>query len=143
MTLDQNIALTYFGNVLWKGSLVARLGLAMARYTCLFTVGIAFSNLQRVLNETLKSCHLDVIYDTGDYIMAREIPGRVSFPKLVTVEVLIDKTTATDEEVRMNFVIKNEELPLQVDNHCRQMFNLVSQAVSDNQHWRLIETVGG
>jgi hypothetical protein len=43
----------------------------------------------------------------------------------------------------MNFVIKNEELPLQVDNHCRQMYNQVSQAVSDNQHWKLIETVGG
>ena len=75
--------------------------------------------------------------------MARETPGRVSFPKLVTVEVLIDKTTATDKEVRMNFVIKNEELPLQIDNHCRQIFTQVSQAVTDNQHWQLIETVGG
>lgn len=115
----------------------------MARYTCLFTVGIAFNNFQRVLSETLKSCSLDIIYDTGDYIMARETPGRVSFPKLVTVEVLIDKTTATDKEVRMNFVIKNEELPLQVDNHCRQIFTQVSQAVTDNQHWQLIESVSG
>jgi hypothetical protein len=126
-----------------KDSLVARLGLTMARYTCLFTVAISVNNLPRVLNETLESCNLDVIYDTGDYMMAREVPGQVSFPKLVTVEVLIDKTTATDEEIRMNFVIKNEELPLQVDNHCRQMYNQVSQAVSDNQHWKLIETVGG
>lgn len=115
----------------------------MARYTCFFTVAIPVGNLQRVLNETLESCNLDIIYDTGDYMMAREVPGQVSFPKLVTVEVLIDKAIATDEEIRMNFVIKNEELPLQVDNHCRQMFNQVSQAVSDNQHWRLIETVGG
>jgi len=27
-------------------------------------------------------------------MMAREIPGQVSYTKLVTVEVLIDKTTA-------------------------------------------------
>lgn len=126
-----------------KDSFVARLGLTMARYTCSFIVAISVNNLPRVLNETLESCNLDIIYDTGDYMMAREVPGQVSFPKLVTVEVLIDKTTATDEEIRMNFVVKNEELPLQVDNHCRQMFNHVNQAVSKNQHWKLIETVGG
>jgi hypothetical protein len=115
----------------------------MARYTCLITVGISSNNLQPFLNETLKSCSMDIIYDTGDYVMARETPGRVSFPKLVTVEVFVDKTIVTEEEVRMNFVIKNEELPLQVDNHCRQVFTQVSQAISHNKHWRLIETVGG
>lgn len=75
--------------------------------------------------------------------MAREVPGNVSFAKLVTVEVLIDKTVVADQEIRMNFVIKNEELPLQVDNHCRQMFELVSRAVSESRHWQLIERVAG
>ncbi len=75
--------------------------------------------------------------------MAREIPGRVAFAKLVTVEVLIDKSTATAQEVRMNFVIKNEELPLQVDNHCRQMFDMVQEAVAENRHWQLVESVAG
>lgn len=100
-------------------------------------------HLQPLLNDTLKSCNLDVIYATEDYMMAREIPGKVAFPKLVTVEVLIDKTTATERETRMNFVIKNEELPLQLENHCRKMFDLVSQAMSENQDWNLIETVTG
>ncbi len=99
--------------------------------------------LQPLLNQTLKSCNLDVIYATDDYLMAREVPGNVAFPKLVTVEVLIDKTTATDKETRMNFVIKNEELPLQVENHCRKMFNLVNQTITDDQGWNLIETVTG
>lgn len=115
----------------------------MARYTCLFTVAAPISNLSRLLTDLLEACHLDIIYDTGDYMMARETPGRVAFPKLVTVEILIDKTIATDDEIRMNFVIKNEELPLQPDNHCRQMFNLVSEAVSRNRSWNLIETVAG
>ena len=75
--------------------------------------------------------------------MAREIPGRVAFAKLVTVEVLIDKSTATSQEVRMNFVIKNEELPLQVDNHCHQMFDMVQEAVAENRYWQLVETVPG
>ena len=75
--------------------------------------------------------------------MAREFPGRVAFAKLVTVEVLIDKSTATSQEVRMNFVIKNEELPLHLDNHCRQMFDMVQEAVAENRHWQLVESVAG
>ena len=115
----------------------------MARYTCSFTVAVSLDHLQHSLIEVLQSCNFDIIYDTGDYLMAREIPGRIAFAKLVTVEVLIDKSTATSQEVRMNFVIKNEELPLQVDNHCRQMFELVQQAVAANRHWQLVESVAG
>jgi hypothetical protein len=34
-------------------------------------------------------------------------------------------------------------LPLQVDNHCRQMFDLVQEAVAENKHWQLVESVIG
>ncbi|MDX2096595.1 MAG: hypothetical protein SFW36_02365 [Leptolyngbyaceae cyanobacterium bins.59] len=115
----------------------------MARYTCLFTVAVPLQNLQGFLAEVLQSCSLDIIYHTADYMMAREIPGRVSFAKLVTVEVLIDRTTASDSATRMSFVIKNEELPLQIDNHCRQMFQVVTRAVTESGHWNLIESVAG
>lgn len=115
----------------------------MARYTCSFIIAVSLDHLQQSLIEVLQSCNFDIIYDTGDYIMAREIPGRVAFAKLVTVEVLIDKSTATAQEVRMNFVIKNEELPLHLDNHCRQMFDLVQEAVAQNRHWQLVESVAG
>jgi hypothetical protein len=115
----------------------------MARYTCSFTVAVSLDHLQQSLIEVLQSCNFDIIYDTGDYLMAREIPGRVAFAKLVTVEVLIDKSTATAQEVRMNFVIKNEELPLHLDNHCRQMFDMVQEAVAENRHWQLVESIAG
>ena len=113
----------------------------MARYTCLFTVAAPTGGVKRSLGETLQACHLDIIYETADYLMAREIPGHVAFSKLVTVEVLFDKTVSGDREVRMNFVIKNEELPLQVDNHCRQMFERINQAIADSHQWKLIEAV--
>lgn len=113
----------------------------MARYTSLFTVAVSFDQLRRLLADILESCHFDVIYDTEDYLVARETPGRVSFAKLVTVEVLIDKFTATQPEVRMSFVVKNEELPLQSDNHCRQMFNQVNRAVAETRQWHLIESI--
>lgn len=114
----------------------------MARYTCSFIIAVPLEDLQPSLIEVLQSCNFDIIYDTGDYLMARESPGQVAFSKLVTVEVLIDRTTATDEEVRMNFVVKNEELPLQVDNHCRQMFDWVQEAITENGQWQLLERVG-
>lgn len=115
----------------------------MARYTCSFIIAVPLERLHPLLIEVLESCNLDIIYNTADYLMAREIPGKVSFAKLVTVEVLIDKSTATDDEVRMNLVIKNEELPLQVVNHCHQMFDMVHQAIAQNRHWHLVESVAG
>jgi len=112
----------------------------MARYTSLFTISVSLDSLQRMLSDLLESCNLDVIYDTGDYLMAREVPGQVAFAKLVTVEVLIDRFPEKEEEVRMNFVVKNEELPLKTDNHCRQIFNQVNRAIAENRQWHLIES---
>lgn len=73
--------------------------------------------------------------------MAREIPGQVSFAKLVTIEVLIDRTTATEREVRLNCVVKNEELPLQINNHCCKMFDVLKQAITETSHWQLVESL--
>jgi hypothetical protein len=115
----------------------------MARYTSLFTVAVSLDRLRQLLTDILESCNFNVIYDTDDYLVAREVPGRVSFAKLVTVEVLIDRFSASDAEVRMNFVVKNEELPLNTDNHCRRMFNLVNRAVAESHQWHLIESVAG
>ncbi len=113
----------------------------MARYTCLFTVAASIETLRTSVGEFLNSLGFDIIYQTEDYVMGREIPGKVAFFQLVVVEVLIDRTTATGQEVQMSFVIKNEELPLQINNHCRQVFDRFGKAVADNQNWRLIETI--
>lgn len=112
----------------------------MARYTSLFTVVVSFDRLRQMLTDILRSCRMDVIYSTEDYLVAREVPGHVTFAKLVTVEVLIDRFAAPETEVRMSFVVKNEELPLQSDNHCRTMFDRVNQAVLENRQWHLINS---
>lgn len=113
----------------------------MARYTGFFIVAVPMDRLRHSLIEILESCNLDIIYNTGDSLMARELPGQVSIPKLVTAEVLIEQNTSSDSEVRMNFVIKNEELPLKTNNHCRQMFELVTQSIMSNRNWRLLESM--
>jgi len=113
----------------------------MARYTCSFTVSLTMQNLHECLVNLFSQCNCDVIYDTADYIMARETPGKISFAKLVTVEGLIDKSRPVGDNVRINLVVKNEELPLQSNNHCFQMFDMVKKAIVDNYHWELVDLV--
>ncbi|MBO9997426.1 MAG: hypothetical protein J7641_00215 [Cyanobacteria bacterium SID2] len=115
----------------------------MARYTALFVVAAPVQHVRQALPDLLKACNFEPIYQTADYVMARETPGRVSYAKLVTVEVLIDVPIDNDREVRLNFVVKNEELPLQINNHCQEMFESVKTSVSDSQQWQLLETVAG
>lgn len=115
----------------------------MARYTCSFVVSVPIEHLQALLIELLQDCSLEIQHYTSDYIIASEIPGNVSFSQLVKVEVLIDKSSATETETRMSIVIKNEQLPLQVDNHCRQVFDFVCQEIKNSRNWHLIESLAG
>lgn len=115
----------------------------MARYTCSFVLSVSIDHLLPTLIDLLQSVGLNVQYHNADYIMAREFPGSVPFSKLVTVELFIDKTTATETETRMNLVTKNEELPLQLDNHCRQVFQYIKQEIEASRHWSLIESIAG
>lgn len=112
----------------------------MARYTSLFKVAVSFDRFRQLLTDILHSCSLDVIYASEDYLVAREVPGHVAYPKLVTVEVLIEQFPTREAEVKMSFVVKNEELPLRNNNHCRQIFNLINRAVAENRQWQLIES---
>lgn len=111
----------------------------MARYTSFYKSVAPSGDLKQFIFDMLRACDFDVIYDRDDYVFAREIPGGVDYAKLVTVEVLIDPPTAArkpdekDDAYHMNFVVKNEELPLRVDNHCRQKFNLVNETIQSNQ----------
>lgn len=111
----------------------------MARYTSLFTLETQAEHFSELLAEVLRNCSFDIIYDTGDYLMAREVPGEVVFGKLVTVEALIDRNVAHASEIRLKFVVKNEELPIHTKNHCRDMFDRVNQSVTDHRQWRTIE----
>ncbi|MEY3826801.1 MAG: hypothetical protein RLZZ148_1618, partial [Cyanobacteriota bacterium] len=113
----------------------------MARYICSYLVKVPLTELKPMLDEVLENCQFEVIYRTLDYIMGREIPGKVNFSKLVTVEVLIDSTTAREKEVQVNLVVKNDELPLQTNNHCSQIFERLQQILSEDHQWQLIAKV--
>jgi hypothetical protein len=113
----------------------------MSRYVCHFLVNLSPQSVRAPLKKLLENCQLETIYDLEDYIMAREIPGRVSFTKLVTAEVLINTTNATQNAVTLSFVVKNEELPLSTNNHCRQMFDLLRVALEQHADWQPINSL--
>lgn len=106
----------------------------MARYTNLFVSVLPIHNLRESLPNVLQDCGLHLVYQDGDYMMAKEPPGMVSYSQLATVEVLIGSTdeadlVAQDPSATVNLVVKNEELPLKTNNHCHRIFQLVNQAI--------------
>jgi hypothetical protein len=113
----------------------------MSRYVCHFLVHLSSQNVRPPLRKLLEACGMESVYEVQDYLMAREIPGRVAFARLVRVEVLIDVTNATQNTVRLSFVVKNEELPLQSNNHCRQVFDLLRYAIAHNYDWQPISSI--
>ena len=109
----------------------------MARYTYLFTITDSFENFRHSLTKILRSCDFDVIYDSGDYLMAREIIGDVSFSKLVIAEILVNTSSdagdMTNPTTFLSLIVKNEELPLYIDNHCQQKFALLKQKIKQEE----------
>ena len=113
----------------------------MSRYVSCYLVTTSLEDFPSLVEGIFKACHFDVIYQRIEYILAREIPGQVSFSKLVTVEVLVDCTKATNTQVQVDLVVKNDELHLQVNNHCRQLFNKITDAIAESPQWHLLESV--
>ena len=113
----------------------------MARYTSSYLVTVSLNEVPPLLEQVLEACGFNLVYQAVDYLMAKEIPGRVSYSKLVTLEVLIDSTKAKVNEVPVTWVVKNDELPLQTNNHCRQRFEDIQEAISKNKQWSLVASV--
>jgi hypothetical protein len=114
--------------------------LSMARYTHDLTVAVPLSQFYEQVKEVLKACNFEVLYFKEDFVVAREVPGNVPFSRLVTVEVFVDSTRATPDITHFSVVVKNEELPLQVNNHCYQMYEKLNHAITENQGWNLIKS---
>lgn len=112
----------------------------MARYTHDLTVAVPLSQFYEQIKAVLTACHFEVLYFKEDYVVARELPGNIPFSRLVTVEVFVDSTRATPDITHLNVVVKNEELPLQANNHCYQMYEKLNEAIAENQGWDLIKS---
>jgi hypothetical protein len=113
----------------------------MSRYVCHFLVNLSPQHVRLPLKMLFEACGMDMMYETDDYVMAREIPGQVIFTKLVTSEVSIDVSNTNPDLVKLSFLVKNEELPLNPNNHCRQIFDLLRVAIAHNYDWESVDNL--
>ncbi|MFS8866602.1 hypothetical protein [Synechococcus sp. H65.1] len=96
----------------------------MARYSCVTQLVGSAEQLSEAIRALLERCQLTILHSGPDYWVAGEPPGKNPYPKLVTVEVFVDRTRQTsDGSVQVTCIAKNEELPLRSVNHCQQTFN--------------------
>jgi hypothetical protein len=102
----------------------------MARYTNFFMTASSPEAISQALVSALEACALNVIYQDPVCIVAKERPGQVSFTQLATIELLISPPTLESGGSRIDLVVKNEELPLRSQNHCREVFTQIDQAIS-------------
>lgn len=109
----------------------------MARYTNLFTASGSAQDLRQSAARALQACDLNLIYEATDYVVAKEKPGQVTYSQLATVEVLIN-SSPNKADARVNLVVKNEELPLRVNNHCQRVFESVNQAIVRMHNWQSV-----
>lgn len=103
----------------------------MARYTNFFMTGSSSEEINQTLVTALEACDLNLIHQDPVCIVAKEKPGQVSFAQLATIEILINPPTIEAGGSKIDLVVKNEELPLRTNNHCREVFSLVNQAITD------------
>lgn len=114
----------------------------MARYARVVTIALPRAQLKEELVQTLEACDLTVTHVGEDYVVARESAlDAISMSQLVTVEVLIDKTTPQNNVTKFDLVLKNKELALKKHNHCLEWFDRVSRAIAENENWELVNTV--
>lgn len=109
----------------------------MARYSCSFYSPQSAGTLRQHLSQALKACNFEVIHDAPEYVMGREVPGRVAYSQLVVIEALVDKPEQGQGRSRINCVLKNEELTLRQDNHCRKVFDIFKRAMQERTSWQL------
>jgi hypothetical protein len=103
----------------------------MARYTNFFMTASSQEAISHALVSALEACDLNLIYQDPVCIVAKERPGQVSFSQLATIELLISPPTLESGGSKIDLVVKNEELPLRSQNHCREVFVQVNQAISN------------
>jgi hypothetical protein len=111
----------------------------MARYACSTVLATSAAEIEERITRLLQACDLELLLRRGDYLLARERPGCAPLAQMVTLEVLMDRTAATDSRISVQFICKNEELPLQARNHCWQVFERVTSALEQNSELALVE----
>ena len=103
----------------------------MARYSVSYRFPVSAAQIYALITQIMEECQLQVEFQGNDYMMAKEKPGELAFPKLVNVDIMVNLTYATPEQVPVDLVVRNEELALKNDNHAWKKFEQVKQLIAE------------
>ncbi|MEM6446220.1 MAG: hypothetical protein AAFY57_13465 [Cyanobacteria bacterium J06642_2] len=100
----------------------------MARYSCVHYVLGPAGRIHDLLVGVFEPERFELIHDSPNYWVVRELPGQVSFDRLVTLEFLLD-SGVDDNRIQVTCIAKNDALSLQRENYCRQVFDSVESII--------------
>ncbi|MEG3436646.1 hypothetical protein V0288_05895 [Pannus brasiliensis CCIBt3594] len=104
----------------------------MSRYSCSYLVKNSPARLELLYDDLLNLSVFEVMHRRSDRFVLVEMPGKVSFSQLVTIELF--NKIVSPSEIQIELLVKNNELPLRVNNRCRQCFDAIHQIITE--HYR-------
>ncbi len=109
----------------------------MARYTATFSIMNYGDHTHKTVCDLLEKSGFRLLHESRDYVMGSEKPGSVKFYLLTTAEILID-IPLDHSALTLNLLVKNEELPLKRENHCKNTFDRLQQVFLECDKWHAI-----
>jgi hypothetical protein len=106
----------------------------MARYTATFSIVNYGNHAHQTACDLLKISGFRLLHESPDYVMGSEKPGAVKFSLLTTAEILID-IPLDHSSLTLEMLVKNEELPLKLNNHCKQVFDRLQHVFLESGEW--------
>ena len=103
----------------------------MARYCVSYRFHVPPAQIYALITEIMEECQLKVEFKGNDYMMALEKPGELAFAKLVNVDIMVNLTYASLEQITVDLVVRNEELALKNNNHAWQKFEQIQQVIAE------------
>jgi len=106
----------------------------MARYTATFSIVNHGDHAYQTACNLLKISGFRLLHESQDYVMGSENPGQVKFSLLTTAEILID-VPRDRSSLTLEMLVKNEELPLKTNNHCKHVFDHLQRVFLECGEW--------
>ncbi len=106
----------------------------MSRYACSYLVKISPNRLQLLYDDLLQLSVFEIMHRRPDVFVLIETPNEALFSQLVTIELF--NTIVSPSEIQIDLLVKNHELPLRVNNRCRQFFERIHRTITEDDRGR-------
>lgn len=104
----------------------------MSRYSCSYLVKLSPNQLDFLYDDLSRLSVFEVMHRRPDRLVLLELPNDVLFSRLVTIELF--NQFISPSEIQIELLVKNNELPLRVNNRCRQCFDAIHKIITE--HYR-------